>query len=962
MRPFAGRSRPWAFIALTISLSGWVLFPGGARGFPAAPEETTALSKGRTLVERGAYEEAIAYYRNELSSAKTGVTERGRIHHVLDYLLLYAGRVDEAIGNAQAAYDWALGQRLSGEADAFKAELALLQAFDRAVALRLSNDIAASNAKFEEADRLAGALKSPPLRIKIADAWSTNYWDPRGDQSKYLILSLRALELANSLNYRAEAAKAANKAGTCYALKSDYSRALSCFLKALDYLGAQPKDKKAIRCLNNIAGIYASLGDYVKAKDYLLDAASRIPENATGAFETSLLLNLGNLFGGLGRRFHSEDSRQRALDCFAAYLGLQEGQGGGRFRFAALAGKADIYLDQGRLEEAREILASALEGARKAKSDPLALGKILSSLGEWALRTGSVPEAERYFKETRSISEQTRSPLLAMNAASGLGRCAEARGDYGQAIESYDLALNIVGAGSSGIVSDVHQAEFIGRGREPFQALIRLYLGLSKDENDGPYAREIFRLSESMRARSYRDLMERLSKKQPRPGQAAEDPKEAGLDRERIGLLKALSRGNLGREERERLERRIVQIDDLLDAAVFDRYGAGDSPPHSPMPVLPAFLQNRVLDDRTAILEYLLGETKSVLFCISRDSFHLVELPAAAELEDALTGFLSFLEDPSIPVAKGLPAAQRLYQILLAPVEALLPARADRLIIVPDGILFRLPFEALALPAPKTADPAYLNDRFTVSYAPSASSLSPAGTKPDAPYAKKALAFGVSGYPRPAGLDPRSAPFSPGAILDDLYGRRGFAIDAIPHVGEEISDLERRIAPGKIDVLQEQAATERALKGLDLRAYQMIHLACHAFSDDNYPLRSALLMSPVADDREDGYLQVSEMYDLRTNADLVVLSACQTGRGTTVMNEGNLGLPRVFFYMGAKSVLSTLWPINDKAGAVFIKHFYDAYFRGDGKAASLRAAKKAMRETRFAHPFFWASYVLTGEF
>ena len=80
------------------------------------------------------------------------------------------------------------------------------------------------------------------------------------------------------------------------------------------------------------------------------------------------------------------------------------------------------------------------------------------------------------------------------------------------------------------------------------------------------------------------------------------------------------------------------------------------------------------------------------------------------------------------------------------------------------------------------------------------------------------------------------------------------------------------------------------------------------------------------------------------------------------MNEGNLGLPRVFFYMGAKSVLSTLWPVHDHSCALFMKFFYDAYFRGDGKAEALRAAKKAMRGTKFAHPYFWASFTLTGRF
>jgi CHAT domain-containing protein len=288
--------------------------------------------------------------------------------------------------------------------------------------------------------------------------------------------------------------------------------------------------------------------------------------------------------------------------------------------------------------------------------------------------------------------------------------------------------------------------------------------------------------------------------------------------------------------------------------------------------------------------------------------------------------------------------------------------RVDRLIVVPDGILFRLPFEALALPGSSGSAPIYVHDRFAVSYAPSASSLDSFGAAQERHYSKDALAFGVSKYPKPARLGGGSADLSPAAVLDDLYERQGFAIESLPHVKAELADLEERFAPDRIDVYQDQAATETALKALDLGAYRLIHLACHAFSDDSYPLRSALLMSPEASDREDGHLQVSEMYDLRTNADLVVLSACQTGRGAIVMNEGNLGLPRVFFYMGASSVLSTLWPVNDTSCAMFMKFFYDFYLNGEGKAEALRAAKKAMRSTRFAHPYFWASYTLTGRF
>ena len=958
-------SRKWGFPArLILAMLGLRLlaFAAAQRDDPAARGQAKVLADVRVLTERGAYPEAIAHLRDEMSRGESSLSERLRASRVLDYLLLYANRIEEATENAKASYSLALERGLSVEAETFKVELALLQAYRKGLAERASRDIPSSNLQFAEADRLAGVLGSLPYQLKIADAWSLNYVGSKDGRERYLALSLRALDLAASLGYKVAASRAAMRVGTFYMLKNDYSKALSYYLKALNELDAGAEGADVLMCLNNISVAYASLGDYVKATDYLRETTSRLPENASGIFEDSLPLNLGYYFSSLGRYADDERSRTKALECFDVYLGPGREKSGGPFRLEALAGKADVFLDQGRQEEAGKLLTSSLAEARRSVVDPSALGRILSSTGEWALKTGAVAQASRYFEEVRSLAEGTGNTLLMKNAAFGLGRCAEARGDIDRAIESYDLAFDIVGEGFSGIVGDVHRAEFIGRGLEPFQALVRLFLRLSKGGTDGAYGREIFRLSESIRARSYLEFQERLARRPLGAAPAAEGAAEAGLKRERIGLLTALSRSGLGQAEREKLGTRIVQIDDSLDASIFDRYGAGSGPSPSPKPVPLSFLQSRVLDGRTAVLEYLLGEPRSVLFCISKSSFNLVELPAAPEIADALTGFLSFLEDPSIPLEKGLPAAGRLYRILMAPVETLLPAEVDRLIIVPDGLLFRLPFEALVLSTTDAPEPVYVNDRFTVSYAPSASSLGLAGAKPTAPYAKSALAFGVTKRSPPVRLDEVSTVISAGAVLDDVYGRRGFSADPLAHVADEIADLRRRIEPGLIDVYQGPAATERALKMLDLKDYRLIHLACHAFSDDEHPLRSALLLSPGAGDEEDGYLQVSEMYDLRTRADLVVLSACQTGRGTTVMNEGSLGLPRVFFYMGAKSVISTLWPINDKSGAVLMEHFYDAYFRGDGKAGALRAAKSAMRRTRFAHPFFWASYVLTGEF
>jgi CHAT domain-containing protein len=113
---------------------------------------------------------------------------------------------------------------------------------------------------------------------------------------------------------------------------------------------------------------------------------------------------------------------------------------------------------------------------------------------------------------------------------------------------------------------------------------------------------------------------------------------------------------------------------------------------------------------------------------------------------------------------------------------------------------------------------------------------------------------------------------------------------------------------------------------------------------------------------EDGFLQVSEIYNLRLRSELVILSACQTARGRLENGEGILGLPRIFFYSGARSVLSTLWRIEDKSTARFMKYFYKYLTKGFDKSESLRLAKIKMIKSGYSHPFYWAGFVLNGEY
>ena len=141
-----------------------------------------------------------------------------------------------------------------------------------------------------------------------------------------------------------------------------------------------------------------------------------------------------------------------------------------------------------------------------------------------------------------------------------------------------------------------------------------------------------------------------------------------------------------------------------------------------------------------------------------------------------------------------------------------------------------------------------------------------------------------------------------------------------------------------------------------------MHFACHAISDEVNPLRSALVFSIDPKGREDNFFQVLEMYQYRLESELTVLSACKTGEGKTLRNEGVLGLPRLFFYMGSRAVVSSLWNIDDKASSRFMRYFYEGLLRGGGKSQALRSAKLKMIRAGYGHPYYWAAFILTGDY
>jgi CHAT domain-containing protein len=189
------------------------------------------------------------------------------------------------------------------------------------------------------------------------------------------------------------------------------------------------------------------------------------------------------------------------------------------------------------------------------------------------------------------------------------------------------------------------------------------------------------------------------------------------------------------------------------------------------------------------------------------------------------------------------------------------------------------------------------------------------------------------------------------------------SLEPLPYTREEIKGI-RALYPRKASkVYVGPAATEASFKRENLDHFNCLHFATHGLIDEEVPARSGVVFSLVDEKEEDGVLQMNEIFNLNLNADLVVLSACQSGLGKVVRGEGIIGLTRAFMYAGADSVVVSLWNVRDSSTAAFMKSFYKHLRAGKGKAEALRHAKLDMIRSdirMYRFPYFWAPFVLIG--
>jgi CHAT domain-containing protein len=454
-----------------------------------------------------------------------------------------------------------------------------------------------------------------------------------------------------------------------------------------------------------------------------------------------------------------------------------------------------------------------------------------------------------------------------------------------------------------------------------------------------------FSLTERMRARSLLDVLDR--------SRAAPDPKHAAIGEQKEALeaiaavQRTLMNPTLDGERRrallmelERHEHREREAQRRIELAFPHRRAR---PEFASLAAVQA-----ALSEHEAVLSFQIGLWQtyegddgggSWLIAITKSGATVHRLPDRTRVSSVMPVFIGLL---TANEGRGVAAAVRLYQELLAEAVASLPSRITRLIIVPDGSLHHLPFESLRA----TPSSAPLGARYELVHVPSATLWLQwrTGTRPA--ISGRLLTFADPAVEGSAGpQDSRNA-----VLLEGL--RSGH----LPHARAESRAIQRYISATR--ALVGAAASEHALKNADLSAYDVLHFATHAISDESHPERSAVLLAP-GDASEDGLLQAREIEALDLEGRIVVLSGCETASGAIQSGEGVLSLARAFFEAGAHAVIGSRWPLRDADAADLFNTFYQHLGRGASLAEALKASQDQARDAgRPASQ--WAALVLLG--
>ncbi|WP_051319780.1 MULTISPECIES: CHAT domain-containing tetratricopeptide repeat protein [Planktothrix] len=744
-----------------------------------------------------------------------------------------------------------------------------------------------------------------------------------GDIDTSLSYQKQALSLWEALNDSTGKAEMLSEIGLSYYILDDTKQAISYYEQARSLWQSLNQPAEEAKILNAISIIYYWSKDYQKALEYLNQSlpifqAEKIPDR-----EAETLVKLAMVYSLSG-------DKDQALIYLNQAISIIETLPHPDFKALEFSRAANTYY-----------LLKDYEKGLKYHNQSLQLWQGMGNLSNQASELAIIARIERD------------------------------RGNFNQSLTNIEAAIKIIEGLRTKIGSQELRQSYFATVQDYYQFYIDLLMQLHQQNPSQGYDAIALHASESSRARS---LVELLTEAGANIRQGA-DPKL--LEQER-NLQQQLNTVERRKQELLSAEYTQQQLDEIKQQSQsllnqLDELEAKirlTSPRYAnlkyPQPLTLQQIQEKVLDDDTLLLEYSLGEDRSYLWAVTKNSITSYVLPKQSEIEEIAKPWREINESTS--VESGLP----LSEILLKPVASQLGNK--RLLIVGDGVLQYIPFAALPIPSqPNTP----LLVEHEIVTAPSTSTIAiqreqlqnrPTVAKMIAVLADPVFSLNDSRVTR-------NAPQQNPQTLDNLalkratrnlgIGEGAKTYNRLEYTRTEAEEILALVPENqRLQALDFQASLEQA-KNPNLSEYQIVHFATHGLLDSVNPELSGVVLSLFNQQgqAEDGFLRIQDIFNLNLPAELVVLSACQTGLGKDTKGEGLVGMTRGFMYAGARRVVVSLWSVNDASTSELMTKFYQKMLQGEENPIhALRQTQLEMwKSEEWQSPYYWGAFTVQGD-
>ncbi len=902
------------------------------------------IRQGASLRSQGKYPEALARFR-----LAQNIAERIGYKAGIASALNNFGNIDYSQSNFAQALEHYQKSLAMSEAIGDKAGITLtlnnignvhgMQGNYTAAIEQYQKSLAVSEARGEKSG-IARTLNN----IGLVHALQGNY-------AQALEHYQKSLTINEALGDKIGISNTLNNIGNVHYPQGNYAQALEYYQKSLALSEAIGDKAGSMRTLNNIGSVHNSQGNYALALEYYQKSIALSEAIGDKAGAGSPLHNIGNIY-------KSQGNYAQALEYYQKSLMQREAVGDKAGIASALNAIGDVHNYQGDYAQAREYYQKSLV-QREALGDKAGVSSGLNDLGNVSRLQGNYAQALDFTDRATVLAKQFGYPVEFYRARNEAGLSYRALNQLTAARQAFEEAIATTETLRAQVAGgEQEQERFFEDKLDPYRAMVELLVAENQSGEALAYA-------ERAKARVLLDVLHSGRVNVNKAMNTAEQERERGLNNQLVSLNTQITR------EKLRPQPDPARLNDLkaqLQKARLD-YEAFQIGLYAAHPELKAqrgeaqpltVEQARALlpDTRSALLEYVVTDERTYLFALTVNAAGTTtELKVYSmaikgkELNDRVERFRETL-------AQGSPGfrqpARELYDLLLKPAAAQLQGRTS-LVIVPDGTLWELPFQALQ-PDPNR----YVIEDCAIAYAPSLTALREMlklrdGRK-DSAGSPTLLAFG-----NPA-LGKQTIARAKSALMDEK-------LDPLPEAERQVNGMRQIYGPANSKVYIGAEAREERAKA-EAGSYRILHLATHGILNNSSPMYSHLVLAQAeGDTNEDGLLEAWEIMKLDLKADLTVLSACETARGRVGAGEGMIGLSWALFVAGCPTSVVSQWKVESASTTELMLEFHRQLKSqlanpagGLSAARALReAALKLQRSSQYRHPFYWASFVVAGK-